>query len=119
MDDPFASAELVALTAADYVSALQAIQLHQRDREMLLTNYHAPGRTITAGQMARALGFASYGAANLQYGGLAKRVGDEVRIHPPHAELWILVTMNWPQGECEWTLRAPVAAALESLVLQL
>ncbi len=115
MDDPFAAAELAALTAADYVAALQAIQLHQRDREMLITNYHAPGRTITAKQMARALGFGSYGAANLHYGGLAKRVGDEVGIHPAHAELWILTTMSWPDGECEWTLRPPVVAALESL----
>lgn len=57
MGDPYAEGELAALTEADYVAALKTIQLHQRDREMLVTNYHAPDRTITAKQMARALGF--------------------------------------------------------------
>ena len=115
MGDPYATAEVSALTADDYVAALAAIELHQRDRELLVTNYHAPDHTITATEMARALAFGSHGAANLHFGSLAKRVGDQVRIHPKHAALWVLITMSWPDGECAWTLRPQVAAALELL----
>ena len=116
MGDAYLTAELAALSAGEDVAALQSIQLHQHDREMLVTNYHAPERTITARQMASALGFGSYGASNLHYGGLAKRIGDKVEIRPGAcSRLWLLITMSWPDGECKWTLRPQVAAALESL----
>ena len=47
---------------------------------MLQTHYDAPERTLTATQMARALDFSVFGAANLHYGGLAKRVGEQLEL---------------------------------------
>jgi putative restriction endonuclease len=116
VDDSYATPEIDALTATDYATALRAIQLYQHDRELLVTNYHAPDRTITATQMARALGFSSHGGANLHYGTLSKRVGTHLGVPiPDDAALWVLVTMEWPEGEYEWTLRPQVAGALEHL----
>jgi 5-methylcytosine-specific restriction protein A len=115
MSDLYGSVELAAFTVSDYVSAFQAVPLPHRDRELLVTNYHTPGRTITAKQMAQTLGFSSHGAANLHYGSLAKRVGEHLGVVPEFAALLVLVSMDWPGGECEWTLRPQVAAALEQL----
>jgi len=116
MADRHPTAKLARLKKADYVNALRSVKLHKRDRELLITNYHAPRRTITAKQMARALGFTHFGAANLNYGGLAKRLGNQLGIELKEDEpLWVLITMDWPEGECEWTLRPQVAAALEAL----
>jgi putative restriction endonuclease len=114
MTNPEVLLALDALQAADFVSALTELNLHKHDLEMLQTHYHAPERTISASQMARALGFKTFGGANLQYGNLAKRVGEKLGFEP-ETSLFVLATFDWPAGECEWIMRQQVAEALETL----
>jgi hypothetical protein len=106
---------LDCLKVADYVSALKKLRLYKRDLEMLKAHYDAPERTITATQMAGALGFDSYGGANLHYGILAGRVGKRLKLKP-NTSLFVLVTFDWPEGgECKWIMRRQIAKALELL----
>jgi putative restriction endonuclease len=114
MTDPEVLAALDSLLAADYLSAFTKLHLHKHDLDMLQTHYHAPERTISASQMARALGFRNFGGANLHYGNLAKRVGEQLGIEP-ETSLFILATFDWPEGECEWIMRQHVADALATL----
>src|SRR5262249_34722857 len=105
---------LDALKASDFVSAFDAVGLHKHDRDMLQTHYHSPGRTITASQMARQLAFGGFGAANLHYGALAKRIGKLLGLKPA-LSLYVLATFDWPEGECDWIMRPQVAEALAML----
>ena len=47
-------------------------------RAMLRAHYEAPGRKITATQLAQAAGFANFSAANLQYGLLGAMLFAEI-----------------------------------------
>jgi hypothetical protein len=114
MTDGKVLATLDALKAQDFASALSALRLFKRDLQMLQTHYHAPARTITATRMAQALGFRKFGAANLHYGTLARRVGEQLRLHP-ETSLFVLATFDWPERECEWIMRQQVAEALAAL----
>ncbi len=107
-------AALNSLTAADFAAALEALPLHKRDLEMLQTHYHATERTITATEMAEALGFKRFGAANLHYGTLAQRIGEQLGLQP-ETSLFVLATFDRPEGEWNWIMRQQVAEALEKL----
>lgn len=83
---------------------------------MLQAHYHAPDRTLTATQMAKALGYPKYSAANLHYGKLARLVGEQIGWHPlPDEAIFVLVTFEKPHREWRWIMRPSVAQALEQL----
>lgn len=64
---------------AQYVAAFRAVRgLTDSQVQMLRIHYHAPERTITAKQLARAVGFNSYAVANAQYGRLAVMDDDKI-----------------------------------------
>ena len=62
-------------TTAHYVAAFKKIQIAHHYLRMLQANYHAPGRTITATQMAKTMGYSRFSAANLHYGKLGRLIG--------------------------------------------
>jgi hypothetical protein len=106
---------LDALKSADYLSAFRSLRLSKHDLKMLRTHYDAPEQTLTATQMAHALGYERHGTANAHYGKLATRVGEELGLQP-ELSLNVLATFDWPQGEqCKWIMRHQVADALEKL----
>jgi hypothetical protein len=108
---------LDALKSADYLPAFRSLRLSKHDLKMLQTHYDAPEQTLTATQMAHALGYERHGTANAHYGRLATRVGEELGLQP-ELSLNVLATFDWPQGEqCKWIMRHQVAAALERLGL--
>ena len=54
--------------ASEYVSAFNSFQIAPHHMQMLLANYYAPNRALTATMMANAMGYDHYSTANLQYG---------------------------------------------------
>ena len=67
-------------SAAEYEKALveMATEISPFQREMLGAHYHAPNRTITYTQLAKAAGYESYEVANRWYGQLGKDIGAAV-----------------------------------------
>jgi 5-methylcytosine-specific restriction enzyme A len=104
-------------SARQYRAAFTALsdQITDNQRLMLRRHYHAPARTATARQLARAVGYGHYGAANGQYGPLALLVGDQLGYRPNKTRLGTLVTFEHRRGEWHWLMRPEVARALELL----
>jgi hypothetical protein len=87
--------------------------------EMLRANYHAPERTLTAGELAAhpRVDLASYKSANLKYGTYAKALCKQLN-RKPKVQISILVKFSGgaPTDEfVNWTLLPEAAAALEAL----
>jgi hypothetical protein len=112
-----------------YYRALAAIErerLHPRHREMLEAHYSAPRHTITMVNLAAAVGYPSWRAANLQYGHLARRVGQALgMLKPPLSDkypggFWGYVLMDWATGSADggdtrFVMRAELVAAIDQL----
>lgn len=107
------------LTAKQFFKAFQKLRPRLGDHylRMLQSNYSAPKRTITATQMAYALGYQGYqGACN--YGTLAKMLCKELGYPAKdHIPLFLLVSFTKPSDHWLWTMRPQVAEALEELGL--
>ena len=107
---------LAAPSPQQYVTAFRAVgNLRENHIQMLRIHYYAPERTVTATQLAHAVGFKSYLVANLQYGRLGRLVGDQLEYNPMQERLGTLVTFEKRQGEWHWLMRPEVADALELL----
>ena len=78
-------------TVEDYKRALQAVYpIHQNHLALLRTHARAADQTLTATQLAEAVGYENYGAVNLQYGTFA----DKLCVHlnrDPETRLSVLV----------------------------
>jgi hypothetical protein len=61
-----------------YKEALLRIRdtLPEKHLQMLLAHYRAPNHTITATELAEAVGYKSFQAVNLQYGQLGRKLRD-------------------------------------------
>lgn len=107
---------MTKFTATDYISAFRKIRIAPHHLMMLQENYYAPKRTLTAANMAKALGYYKYTAANLHYGKLASLVGEELGWRPvPEFKLEILVDFEKRDGEWHWIMKPVVAEAIEKL----
>jgi 5-methylcytosine-specific restriction protein A len=99
-----------------YVAAFRSVSnITDRQIQMLRVHYHAPGRTVTAKQLAAWVGYRSYSAVNSQYGRLARLVGEQLDYRPEPEWLGTLVLFKKLQNEWHWLMRPEVAAALERL----
>ncbi len=103
-------------TPTDYVNAFRNLNLQPYQRRMLEIHYCAPNHTLTATQMAKAMGFRNWGGANLHYGVLGKLVAEMLGWHPmPETALYVLAEFEKPGREWHWIMRSPVASAMEIL----
>lgn len=102
-------------SAQQYEDAFRSLDLSETHRDMLKIHFHAPERTITATQMANAIGYPRYGAANMHYGRLGRLVGESMEFDPLEERLGTLVTFEKRYGEWHWIMRYQVARALENL----
>jgi hypothetical protein len=68
-------------SAAEYEAALRTLELSPEQRVMLGFHYHAHNRTATFTQLAKAAGKSSYRFANTTYGGLGRKLGEELRMN--------------------------------------
>ena len=107
--------EFDSLTPADYVRVFQRIGFTGKQLEILRVHLAAPDQTITARQLARALGYSSFSAANLQYGKLAGKICSEMGVSPG-TNLAVLVEFyKSPDSEYKLYLRPAVVKALKEL----
>ncbi len=112
----------VSLTA-DYMRALRSmLPLSPTYIRMLQFHYGQPDKTVTAAAMAEAMGFKSYGAANLHYGRLAGLVGHRIGWHPGKEDddkikLNVLATFRRTRGQWHWIMRDQLAQAIKGLGL--
>jgi 5-methylcytosine-specific restriction protein A len=94
-------------------------QLSENERRILKIHYDASGRIITAEILAEAMGYASFGGANLQYGRLAAKLCRQLDANPEFKSQ-ILCTFVAPFEDKDnvhwlWIMRPEVAEALEKL----
>ncbi|GAB5097084.1 hypothetical protein P9250_03715 [Caballeronia sp. LP006] len=119
-----------------YIAAFKAIlPVSEGQRKMLVAHYQAPARTITAMQLAKAAGYASYRGANVQYGNLGKLIYEQHPVDLPRRprdnSLIFTYAIADPgavaagsvlegyteehEAEWSWPMRAAVAQALVAL----
>ena len=99
-----------------YVAAFRAVRgMTDTHVQMLRAHYHAPERTVTAGQLAQAVGYSSYSVANAQYGRLARLLGEQLDYNPEPERLGSLVRFEKRANEWHWLMRPEVAQALDIL----
>jgi hypothetical protein len=113
-------------TAEDYTRALGTVigeGLPVKHLHLLRAHCEAPKRKRTNDRLAKAVGYANYRAANLQYGRLAHRVATELGVRQKPNGFWLFVLVDWahgvdrldPKGHTYFVLREPVVEALRRL----
>ncbi len=100
------------LTRNEYVQALAAVNPSAQQVEMLRIHLSAPGKSLTARQLARAIGFSNWNAANLQYGTFAGKLCKELHLEPEQNLHVIATFLKQPDEEWQWQLRPEFVAAL-------
>lgn len=94
--------------------------------DMLKAQYSMPNHTITATQLAEAVGFKNYNATNLQYGTLGKEVARHLGYEPLKRSngesiwFWVLSSGNEASdstmdGHYEFVMRPELVKALETM----
>jgi hypothetical protein len=106
---------MASVTCAAYKAALALLErdMPPKHRLLLECHYRAPRHTVTARSLARSVGYASYGAVNLQYGTLARKICD---ILGQRLEYHVLIVAKFVQpksGEILWIMRPALARGLE------
>lgn len=110
------TAQIVALDVEDYKLAFSMLHdvISNSDMQMLKAHYESPDHTITATQLAYAVGFSNFNAANLRYGQLANKFCKFLQIYP-HCKVQIFVIFEKPAKEWHWIMRPQVVQALHEL----
>ncbi len=105
----------------EYKTAFQNLEaeISADELKMLKANYDAPERTITAEIMSEAMGYASFGGANLQYGKLAGKLCSQLNLNPEY-KVEVLCKFVAPKAQGDnihwlWIMRPEVAQALKEL----
>lgn len=74
-------ADMIAPTVKQFSEALRSLDVPPESvRKFLRAHLDAEFRAATATQLSQAAGYENYGGVNLQYGKLAKRVGEQLRL---------------------------------------
>ena len=92
-------------TRNQFVRALNEIGLPSGRQQVFLREHaNAPGRALTARRLAESVHYQNYGGINLQYGLLAKRIGQV--LGRQNSRLSILVDFVQPRAvtNSEWVL---------------
>lgn len=116
--DPFDLTDIPSV--ADYKRAFLACRgalVGKKYLELLQAHYQAPEHSITAGELAEAVGYPSFNTANLQYGRYARELCEELK-RDPKIHVAILATFSGGAQKTEdirWTMLPQVVAALEAL----
>lgn len=119
---PMSQSDWTVPTAEEYAAAFEFISdtLSESDRRMLALHYFSPQRTVSASEMAEAMGYANFGGANLLYGKIGGRLCRYFGIEPKY-KVSALVEFIPPntQGNAYWlwVMRPQVAQALAAMDL--
>ena len=110
-------------SASDYVRAFERLagRMKPIHRQLLAAQYAAYGRESSTRSLADAVCDGNIGTANLFYGGLAKRLCEQLKVEPSRRRdgsprWWNVLARGWegPDGFV-WKMRPEVAEALEIL----
>jgi hypothetical protein len=110
-------------TVEDYMEVFRVLPLTDHERRLLCAHAHAEGRTMSAAELAHALGYESHTVINSLYGTLARKVSDMVGLTPKRAEngRGVVYTFALASGRSEyrqhwkWTMHPEVFEALRVL----
>lgn len=116
--DPFDLADVP--TVDEYKRAFLACRAAlagKKYMEMLQAHYRAPDHTVTAAELAAAVGYADFSTANLQYGRYARELCGVLNRKPKiHVAILVRFTGGQPNMEnVRWTMLPQVVTALEEL----
>lgn len=104
-----------------YKEALMRMRCTMPDKHlrMLVAHYHSPNRTVTATQLAEAVGYKSFRAVNLQYGQLGRKLREIMEYAAEGPASYVIASFLPPgaEGNAEWLwiMHREVASALEDL----
>lgn len=121
-----AAGSMDQVTVDQFKAALLAAKrMPSNQMKMLKAHYQAPGRRLTATQLAAAAHYDRYSVANLQYGALGKAIGEFLGVPPAMRHrngdaVWTsyLATGNDADVDAEhyvWEMRPALAQALTEL----
>ncbi len=104
-------------TKQDYLDALNAIKLNAGQRKMLIAHKKAPGRRLTAPQLASAAGWRSYSSANAHYGSVGKEVAlyAGLQVKGTDDQAWTTALASYDEATHEWEMHEEVSGALDDL----
>lgn len=123
------SAEPIA-TREQFQNALLTVRdrykIKDTQLKMLRYQYQAVNHTITAGRMAKAMGFEKVAAGNLQYGAFAHLIADVLGYQAPRTkghgpQWWTTFSIGRAgsdetlDGQVEWIMRPELAEALKEM----
>ena len=78
--------EIPIPAASDYKRALTSIEINEGQKAMLEAHFKSHNRAITYTELAEAAGYDGYKSANLHYGNLGKKLGEELNFEFWHHE---------------------------------
>ena len=101
----------------DFLSAFVALQdIPVSYVRMLTTHSSILNEDITASEMARAVGYKNFNAANLHYGKLGKRLANSLGIDiDENYCVFVLATFEYDGHEWHWIMRPQVKQALSQV----
>ena len=110
--------QIEKIDVAGFVTALAALEpdITVAQRAMLIGHAMAPGRTLSMSVIAALGGYADYSAANIQYGKLGALFANYFAITGLENQTQAMAFnagVNDEAGHWQWTLRKPLATALE------
>jgi len=113
---------IAQLTADDYERALLVVEdaMSGEQRRMLQGHAAAPDHTLSMEQIALLGGYASYGAANLQYGKLGKMFADHFSVTGLANQVQAIAQEHGSRnehGHAQWSLRPSLVEAMDRLGL--
>ncbi|NJL55625.1 hypothetical protein HC928_10815 [bacterium] len=107
-------------SVAAYKHGLQQLEQEGRipdsHRDMLIRHYMAPNHTITATELAKAVGYKRFNAVNLQYGTLGRNLLEIMNWHVSGQSSYIIASF-YPceTGEWLWIMHENLAQCLHEL----
>lgn len=110
--------------ARSYSAALQKIGVNKTQRAMLLAHYASHNRSITYTDLAKSAGFSDHSVANLEYGKLGRKLGEQIGFEFDESdarpgETFYSSSLGMPNpytsGEFQLVMHHELAKAIEEL----
>jgi hypothetical protein len=109
------SATQIPSTQAYKTAFLQLGRIHKNYVSMLQAHRVAPNFDVTATELADAVGYQNFNAANLHYGKLGSYIGELLRLPQPEFCVKTLVTFRHDGVEWHWIMRPEVIQTLDQV----
>lgn len=110
--------QIDSFTSANYLDAMKCVEPTESELKMLRIHLAAPNQTITAPQLARALGFTNWRAPIVLYGKFAAKLCNELNISPTTKLAVLAWPSKSPNSEYELRLRPSFIQALKELGIE-